>query len=218
MILHIRLAAASYRHQQSEGGLKLPQGEAAVSWGRTKAEALEIMRMLVNFAVSIVLALALVFGVRAFANLIFDAKPPAQPAVEIPELRTAQATKKESAAPAGGGGAQATAAVATGPDPAKGKKVFNKCKACHEATKEKNKVGPHLVGIVGRAVASVEGFKYSPAMQAKAAELGTWTEENLKQWLASPKTFIPGNKMAFAGLKKEEDIANLLAYLKSLGQ
>ncbi len=103
-------------------------------------------------------------------------------------------------------------------DPAKGKKVFNKCKACHFVDKEKNKVGPYLKGVVGRKAAAVEGFKYSKAMQAKAAEGLVWTEENLDKYLAAPKKFIPGNKMAFAGLKKAEDRANVIAYLKSMAK
>ncbi len=181
------------------------------------------MRMLINAVVGTVLALALVFGVRAFANMMFNAKPPAQPVIEIPEVEEAkpQEKKQEAASPAAGGGqavAAAQPAAAAGPDPAKGKKVFNKCKACHFADKDKNKVGPHLVNIINRPVASVEGFKYSDAMKAKAAELGTWTKENLAQYLADPKGFIPGNKMAFAGLKKQADIDNLLAYLESLAK
>ncbi len=103
-------------------------------------------------------------------------------------------------------------------DPAKGEKVFRKCKACHFADKKKNKVGPYLLGVVGRPVASVEGFKYSKAMKAKAAELGTWTEENLDKYLENPKKVVPGNRMAFAGLKKAEDRANVIAYLKSLAE
>ena len=103
-------------------------------------------------------------------------------------------------------------------DPAKGKKVFRKCKACHFVDKEKNKVGPYLKGVVGRKAASVEGFKYSKAMQEKAAEGLVWTEENLDKYLAAPKKFVPGNKMAFAGLKKAEDRANVIAYLKSMAK
>lgn len=99
-------------------------------------------------------------------------------------------------------------------DPAKGKRVFNKCKACHELKKEKNKIGSHLVGIVGRKAASVEGFKYSEALKKAGEEGLVWTEENLAKWLANPKEFIPGNRMAFAGLRKEQDIENLIAYLK----
>lgn len=99
-------------------------------------------------------------------------------------------------------------------DPEKGKKVFNKCKACHEVSSEKNKVGPHLVGIMGRRAGSVEGFKYSDALK-KAGEDGlVWDEETLAKYLADPKGFMPGNRMAFAGLKKEDEIEDVIAYLK----
>ncbi len=99
-------------------------------------------------------------------------------------------------------------------DPAKGAKVFRKCKACHEIKKEKNKVGPHLVGIVGRKAASVEGFKYSSALKKAGEEGLVWTEDNLKKWVANPKKFIKGNRMPFAGLRKEQQIEDLIAYLK----
>ncbi len=102
-------------------------------------------------------------------------------------------------------------------DPAKGEKVFRKCKACHFVDKEKNKVGPYLKGVVGRKAGSVPNFKYSKAMKAKGEEGLVWTEENLAKYLKAPKKFVPGNKMAFAGLKKDEDIANVIAYLKKMG-
>jgi cytochrome c len=98
-------------------------------------------------------------------------------------------------------------------DVAKGKKVFNKCKACHAVDKPKNKVGPHLVKIMGRASAQAKGFKYSKAM--KAADL-VWDEKTLDAFLIKPKKFLKGSKMAYAGLKKAKDRANLIAYLKSL--
>jgi len=97
-----------------------------------------------------------------------------------------------------------------------GKKVFKKCKACHYADKEKNKVGPYLKGVVGRKAASVEGFKYSDAMKAKGAEGLVWNEENLDKYLTKPKKFIPKNKMSFGGLKKEKDRADVIEYLKSM--
>jgi cytochrome c len=100
-------------------------------------------------------------------------------------------------------------------DAAAGKTVFKKCMACHAADKEQNRVGPHLVGIVGRAAGSVEGFAYSDAMKAKGAEGLVWDEANITAYSKAPKEFIPGNKMAFAGLKKDEDIINLIAYLKA---
>ena len=110
-----------------------------------------------------------------------------------------------------------TIAFAEG-DAAKGAKVFKKCKACHTATKEKNKVGPHLVGIVGRAAGSVEGYKYSKTMQAKAAEIGNWDEAKLDTWLANPKKYLGGkSKMTFK-LKKAGQRADVIAYLKSLAK
>jgi cytochrome c len=111
---------------------------------------------------------------------------------------------------AGGLALASVAAFAQG-DAEKGEKVFNKCKACHNVEEPQNKVGPHLVGIFGRPAGSVEGFKYSDAMKESGI---TWDEETLSAYLADPRGYIKGNRMAFAGLKKEEDIADLLAYLK----
>lgn len=104
----------------------------------------------------------------------------------------------------------ATAAAEAG-DAAKGQKVFAKCKACHEVSAEKNKVGPHLKGLFGRAAASVEGYAYSEPMKASGI---TWSEETLKPYLADPKAVIPGGKMAFAGLKKEDELEDVIEYLK----
>jgi cytochrome c len=92
-----------------------------------------------------------------------------------------------------------------------GKKVFRKCKACHVIDKEKNRLGPHLIGIFGRDAGSIDGFKYSKAMMESGI---TWDEATLDEYLADPKGYIPKNKMAFVGLKKEDDRANLIAYLK----
>lgn len=102
-------------------------------------------------------------------------------------------------------------------DPAKGKKEFKKCKACHDVSVDKkNKVGPHLVGIVGRAAGIIEDYKYSKAMIAKAEEGLVWDEETLALYLTKPKKFIKGTKMSFAGIKKEEKLSNLIAYLKTV--
>lgn len=110
----------------------------------------------------------------------------------------------------------ATAAPAFADDAEAGAKVFNKCKACHAADEEKNKVGPHLVGIIDRPVASVEGFKYSDAMKALGEAGDVWSVEALTEYLRAPKKVVPGTKMAFAGLRKEEDEENLIAYFESL--
>ena len=107
-----------------------------------------------------------------------------------------------------------SAALADG-DADKGKKVFNKCKACHALEAGKNKIGPSLAGIIGRPAGSVEGFKYSEAMKDSGI---TWTVENIDTYLANPKDFVPKNKMVFVGLKKEEDRQNLIAYLQQEAQ
>lgn len=98
-------------------------------------------------------------------------------------------------------------------DAAAGAKVFKKCSSCHtEKQGGGNKVGPNLYGIVGKQIGKTSGFSYSAAIAGKG---GSWTLENLDQWLANPKNFAPGTKMAFAGLKKDKDRANVIAYLKS---
>lgn len=106
-----------------------------------------------------------------------------------------------------------TAALADG-DAVAGAKVFKKCAACHTATEEKNKVGPHLVGIIDRPMASIADYKYSKAMTEHAAEVPAWTVEALTTYLKDPKGVVKGTKMAFAGLKKDDEIANVIAYLK----
>ncbi len=96
-------------------------------------------------------------------------------------------------------------------DAKKGKKVFNKCKACHVVDKEQNRVGPHLVGIMGRSAGAVDGFKYSKAMMDSGI---TWDETTIAEYLKDPKGYIKGNRMAFAGLKKDADVDNVIAYIK----
>jgi len=96
-------------------------------------------------------------------------------------------------------------------DADKGKRVFNKCRACHNVDVEKNKVGPHLVALFGRHAGAVEGFNYSDAM--KNADI-VWDEETLEAYLKDPKGYIPGNKMPFAGIRDEDQIEDLTAYLQ----
>ena len=109
----------------------------------------------------------------------------------------------------------AVPALAEG-DPAKGEKVFRKCKSCHAVGEgAKNKIGPLLNGIIDAEIASVEGFKYSKAFLEKKAEGVTWNEESLDAYLTKPKDFITGTKMSFAGLRKEKDREDVIAYLRS---
>ena len=111
-----------------------------------------------------------------------------------------------------GFGFSATSAFASG-DVAAGEKVFKKCKACHVVDAEKHKTGPHLLNIMGRAAGSVDGYKkYSKAMKSSGI---VWNEETLDGYLEKPKAYVKGTRMVFAGLRKEADRANVIAYLKS---
>jgi len=93
-----------------------------------------------------------------------------------------------------------------------GAKVFRKCKACHTLEADgRHRIGPNLYGVIGRAAGSAEGYNYSDAMKGSGV---VWSEESLEKYLESPKDFLPKNKMAFAGLKKVDDRADVIAYLK----
>lgn len=104
-----------------------------------------------------------------------------------------------------------TAAFADG-DAAKGQKVFMKCKTCHSLEAGKNMVGPSLHSLFGRKAGTAAGYKYSDALKNAGFD---WNEDHLENWLKNPKTALPGNKMVFVGLKKDDDIDNLIAYLKT---
>ena len=124
----------------------------------------------------------------------------------------------ESADGGEGGGAKAEepiAALLQKADPAKGEEVFKKCVACHTINAGgANGTGPNLHGIVGKPIAKIAGFSYSAGA---ASHGGSWDWESLNSWLKSPKKFIDGTKMSFAGLSKGEDRANVIAYMNTQG-
>lgn len=95
----------------------------------------------------------------------------------------------------------------------KGAKVFGKCKACHKLEEGANATGPYLFGVVDRPVQGVDGFGYSGSLISVA---DVWTTDNLNAFLEKPKAFAPGTSMSFAGLKKPQDRANLIAYLATI--
>jgi len=96
-------------------------------------------------------------------------------------------------------------------DPAKGEKVFAKCKACHTTEAGKNKIGPSLAGLFGRKAGTVEGYTYSDAMKNYGV---VWGEDTLFKYLENPRGVVPGTKMVFPGIKDAQDRTDLIAYLK----
>ena len=144
-----------------------------------------------------------------------------QPLPEVPAEEPAAATTEAAAT---GEGAPA---AATGEAPAadlsallanasaeRGQKATRVCQACHSFEQGgPNKIGPDLWDVLGRGIASHEGFSYSGALSEKG---GTWDYENLNTFLSDPRGWAPGTKMAFAGIKKPEDRADVILYLRSL--
>ncbi len=133
-------------------------------------------------------------------------------------------TLAEAEVPAEGGGAAEPEAPAVplgvllaSADATAGQASVKKCSSCHNfGAGESNKTGPLLYGVVGRVEGSHEGFSYSDGMLAHKANGDTWTYENLNAFLTSPKTYTPGTKMSFAGVKDPQERANILAYLQTL--
>jgi cytochrome c len=102
---------------------------------------------------------------------------------------------------------------ASAQDAALGEKTFLKCKACHQIGEgARNGVGPNLNGLIGRKSGSVEGYSYSEANKGSGL---TWDEDTFRDYIKNPKAKIPGTKMVFAGIAKDEDIDNLIAYFKT---
>ena len=138
------------------------------------------------------------------------------------EVATAEVVEEVATeAPAAEAPAAEVVQVAAGPDPAlvaAGEGVFRACRACHQVGEgATNRSGPHLNGVVGRVIGSVDGFRYSNGF-AEAASAGTvWTQESLAAFLADPRGAMPGTKMSFRGISNEADIAAMIAYLESFG-
>ena len=117
------------------------------------------------------------------------------------------------AAPVVGAKAQAPAG-----DPAAGQRVFNQCMACHTINQGgPNRVGPNLHGVVGRKAGSIEGFRYSANMKQYAEAGNVWSEESLRPYLTNPKAVLPQGIMAFPGLRQEQQVSDVIAYLKQAG-
>ncbi len=148
-------------------------------------------------------------GTGVVSRMIYHPHVPEENAyvIEVPE---AAAQKGE----AGAAEAAPLPVLLAQANPEKGAGEAKKCAACHSEEKGGPiKIGPPLWGVVGRDIASVEGFEYSDALRSKE---GQWTYENIYEFIHGPKAWAPGTKMAFAGIKSPEDRADLLVYLRTL--
>ena len=129
------------------------------------------------------------------------------------EVKKTAGEEQPAAAAGGGGGLNAALASASAE---RGAQSAKQCQICHNVEEGKgNKIGPDLYGVVGRPVASEPGFSYSAALKAKG---GKWTFEALDKWLTNPRADVPGTSMTFAGISKEKQRADVIAYLNTLSK
>ena len=153
---------------------------------------------------AILIVTLLVIGINKLSDVIFYVDKPETPGyvVEVEQVSTASSTTENKI--------DIIALMAMG-DITSGKKLFKKCISCHSIVKDgKNKIGPALYNVVGRKVGGVADYKYSKVLAAYEKE---WTFEELNGFLTKPAKWIKGTKMAYAGLKKEEDRASIIKYL-----
>lgn len=167
------------------------------------------MRKFENNFITVVFAAALVgvvfYGGRLITTGTIESSGNDYP-ILIQTAQAEEATADDSTAPA-------EDIVIVG-NAEKGAKVAGKCKACHDFSQGgKNKIGPVLWGIFESGIGHTDGFAYSAAFAEKKGQI-VWNEENLDLFLADPKKFIKGTKMAFPGLRKEQDRADIIAWLK----
>ena len=172
------------------------------------------MNSYVNMGVGALLGTVFVLmSVSIASEGLFHSENPEKPGFEIVAAEAAESPADTEAAPA----AVPIADLMAKADPAKGEALFKKCTSCHTAEKGAgNKVGPNLYGVVGRPIAHLGDFGYSAAMK-EFSEGGkqVWDFDHLNNFLTAPKKYIKGTAMGFAGDKKDEERANIIAYLNS---
>jgi len=157
-------------------------------------------------------ALLIIFGGRVVRGIAWQKSKPAQPGWALPVTQLEPISK--AGLPAEPFDPAHVIALLGKANPDNGRDIFRRCLPCHTIEKGgANRVGPNLWGIVNRPRAAQPGFPYSDAMKKRP---GSWTFAELAKYLHDPKSDIPGNKMAFAGIKDNSDLADLLAYLRTL--
>ena len=157
---------------------------------------------------AILMVALLVIGLGKIADSVFHVKNPKNPGyqVDVESQLVSETTQTDEVVEK----IDITAIMALG-DAVSGEKIFKKCAACHSINKGgKNKIGPALYNVVGRAVGGVNDYKYSKALASYGKE---WTFEELNGFLTKPSPYLKGTKMSYAGLRKEKDRASVIKYL-----
>jgi len=154
---------------------------------------------------AVLITVLIIFGIGKIADMVFHIKKP-----DVQGYKVEVNVSSTSASQASADNIDISALLALG-SAENGKKVFKKCAACHSINQGgSNKIGPALYSVVGRAIAGVSDYKYSKALVSYGKE---WSFEELNGFLLKPSKWIKGNKMGFAGLKKDEDRASVILYL-----
>ena len=155
---------------------------------------------------AILVTVLIVFGIGKISDMIFHVEAPKVPGYKV-EVQLASSSSEDSISES----QVDIAALLSMGDAEHGKKVFKKCAACHSINQGGgNKIGPKLWGVMFRPVASITDYKYSKALSEYKKE---WSWEEMNGFLIKPSSWIKGNKMGFAGLKKEKDRASVMLYL-----
>ena len=169
---------------------------------KIKMDSFEINKIIAAILVTVLL----VFGIGKISEIVFHVEKPNVQGYKVEVKVVGSSTTQTNSE----NQVDISALLALG-NVEDGKKVFKKCAACHSVAQDgRNKIGPKLYNVVGRAIGSISDYKYSKALTSFGGE---WNWEQLNGFLTKPAAWIKGNKMGFAGLKKDEDRASLILYL-----
>lgn len=162
---------------------------------------------------AVLAAMTFTVGLWIFAEQVYKPKKPAQPGFAVAVQEAAPAGGQTAAAPA----PVDIAAVMAQADVARGQAAFRPCAACHTVEKGgANRVGPNLWNTVGESKAHIQGFNYSAALRQRQSAGERWDYEQLYRFLENPRGYMPGTTMAFPGIRRSGERADVIAYLRSL--